>query len=399
MSARTRLRTVAALAACAVVACSAAAFAAARLTLSAPAGAAMVAGVALVFGGAAVALLFGARASELAHTESLTELRELLDVSASESETRRLLLRHVKRRLPAAGAAVLSHIESEGRLEPTFGEQVAETPLRALSVARLGVDACLAMRLSRGHARRASDEAEPALVHCDLCGGLPGDVACEPLRAQGRVLGAVLVTSEKPLGSVQREQLHVAVAQTSPVLALQRAIETAERRAASDPLTSLANRRAADEALIRLSAQTGRTVSSLAAVVVDLDRFREVNDRFGHERGDAALAMIGRVLGAGVRASDFVARYGGEEFLILAPDTDRRGGAELAEKLRRDIEMLALPAIGQLTASFGVAALPEDAVDPHELLRHADRALYAAKALGRNRVQASDPAASAEGAD
>jgi diguanylate cyclase (GGDEF)-like protein len=100
-----------------------------------------------------------------------------------------------------------------------------------------------------------------------------------------------------------------------------------------------------------------------------------------------------------VRASDFVARYGGEEFLILAPDTDRRGGAELAEKLRRDIEMLALPAIGQLTASFGVAALPEDAVDPHELLRHADRALYAAKALGRNRVQASDPAASAEGAD
>jgi diguanylate cyclase (GGDEF)-like protein len=294
---------------------------------------------------------------------------------------------------------VLTHVESEGRLEPTFGEQVAETPLRTLSVGRLGVDACLAMRLSRGHARRSGEGVEPALVRCDLCGELAGDVACEPLRAQSRVLGAVLVSCETPLDAAAREQLHDAVAQTAPILALQRAVESAERRAAADPLTSLANRRAADEALVRLSAQTGRTLSSLAAVLVDLDRFREVNDRFGHERGDAALAMVGRVLAAGVRASDFVARYGGEEFLILAPDTDRRGGAELAEKLRRDIEMLAMPSIGQLTASFGVAALPEDAVDPHELLRHADRALYAAKALGRNRVEASDSAAPAEGAD
>jgi diguanylate cyclase (GGDEF)-like protein len=398
MGARTSLRTVVALVAVAVVACSAAAFAAARVTSSPPAAAGMVAAVALVLGAAAVALLDRARARELAHTASLAQLRELLEVSASEAESRQLLLRHVRRRLPGAGAAVLSHIESEGRLEATFGEKVAETPLRALPVGRLGVDACLAMRLTRGHARRPGDDAEPALVRCDLCGRLAGDVACEPLRAQGRVLGAVLVSSEKPLSATAREQLHDAVHQTAPVFVLQRTVETAERRAASDPLTTLPNRRAADEALVRLSAQTGRTVSSLAAVLVDLDRFREVNDRFGHERGDAALAMIGRVLAAGVRASDFVARYGGEEFLVLAPDTDRGGGAELAEKLRRDIEMLALPSIGQLTASFGVAALPEDTVDPHDLLRRADRALYAAKALGRNRVQSADPTASAEGA-
>src|SRR6202012_4369741 len=124
----------------------------------------------------------------------------------------------------------------------TFGEQVAETPLRTLSVAQLGVDACLAMRLSRGHARRAGDDGEPALVHCDLCGGRGGAVARAALRPQGRLLGAVLVSSEKPLGASGRARLHDAVAQTAPVLGLQRAVETAERRAGSDPLTTLANR-------------------------------------------------------------------------------------------------------------------------------------------------------------
>jgi diguanylate cyclase (GGDEF)-like protein len=397
MGDRSPLYTAAAMAAATVLACAGAAFGAARLTSSAPADAGLVAAAALVLGAATVALLHRARAREQAHVASLAELRELLEVSVSEAESRQLLLRHVQRRLPAAGAALLSHVESEGRLEPAFGEKVAETPLRALPVGRLGVDTCLSMRLRRGYARRSADDAEPALVRCDLCGRLGGDVACEPLRAQGRTLGAVLVASEKPLRPDERAQLHDAVQQAAPVLVLQRSVETAERRAASDPLTSLPNRRAADDALLRLCAHAGRSVSPLSAVLVDLDRFRQVNDRFGHERGDAALSMIGRVLAAGVRASDFVARYGGEEFLVLAPDTDRTGGAELAEKLRRDIEMLALPSIGQLTASFGVAALPEDAVDPHELLRRADRALYAAKALGRNRVEEADPAASAEG--
>jgi diguanylate cyclase (GGDEF)-like protein len=394
---RISTRSAAALAAVAVLASAAAAFAADRLTHSAGAVAGLVAAVALVLCAAAGALIHRAQRRERARAARLVELRDLLEVSGSEAESRQLLLRHVQRLLPTAGSAVLSHLESEGRLEPTFGDKVTETPLRALSVGRLSVDSCLAMRLSRGHARRGGDDTEPELVRCNLCGRLTGDVACEPLRAHGRALGSLLVASEEPLGAADREQLHDAVLQAAPILALQRSVDAAERRAASDPLTTLPNRRAADEALARLSAHAGRTVTSLAAVLVDLDRFRQVNDRFGHERGDAALSMIGRVLAAGVRASDFVARYGGEEFLVLAPDTDRSGAAELAEKLRRDIEMLAMPGVGQITASFGVAALPEDAVDPQLLLRRADRALYSAKALGRNRVQEADPAASAEG--
>ena len=99
---------------------------------------------------------------------------------------------------------------------------------------------------------------------------------------------------------------------------------------------------------------------------------------------------MGRLLTATIRASDFAARFGGEEFLLLLPETDRLGSIELAEKIRKQIERTELVHTGPITASFGVAGLPEDAVDPDELVRKADRALYMAKAQGRNRVESAD---------
>ena len=357
----------------------------------------LVAAVALALACAAVALTRRAQLRERSRTARLAELRELLQVSDSEAESRQLLLRHLQRLLPDAGAAVLTRRESEDRLEPTFGERVATTPLTGLALGQLRSDACLAVRLGRAHERDPGSDATEPLVRCDTCGRLGGDVACEPLQVNGRTLGAVLVARDGALDADRRGQLRESVALAAPILAVQRSLELAERRAASDPLTNLPNRRAADEALTRLSAQAGRTVTPLAAVLVDLDHFKQVNDRHGHAQGDRALSEVARVLAAGVRASDFVARYGGEEFLVLAPDTDRRGAADLAEKLRDAIAHTTLPVIGPMTASIGVAALPEDAVDPGALLRRADRALYAAKALGRNRVQEAEPSVAPEG--
>jgi diguanylate cyclase (GGDEF)-like protein len=137
-------------------------------------------------------------------------------------------------------------------------------------------------------------------------------------------------------------------------------------------------------------AHAGRSLSPLGVVLLDLDRFRVLNDLHGHSHGDKALAAVGRLLSATIRASDFAARFGGEEFLLLLPETDRQGSIELAEKLRRQIERTELVHTGPITASFGVAGLPEDAVDPNELVRKADRALYMAKAQGRNRVEPAD---------
>ena len=140
-----------------------------------------------------------------------------------------------------------------------------------------------------------------------------------------------------------------------------------------------------------MMAHAGRTITPLSAVLLDLDHFKQVNDIHGHDRGDTALAAIGQVLAAGVRASDFASRYGGEEFLLLLPDTDRRGAVEVAEKLRRAIERTELRDVGSITASFGIATLPDDAAEPDQLIRKADRALYAAKARGRNRVEVAAP--------
>jgi diguanylate cyclase (GGDEF)-like protein len=105
---------------------------------------------------------------------------------------------------------------------------------------------------------------------------------------------------------------------------------------------------------------------------------------------------VGSVIATTMRASDFAGRHGGEEFIILLPDTDRGGAGTVAEKLRLSIAALDVPGVSQpITASLGVAALPEDAADPTFLLRAADRALYVAKTQGRNRIAlaAADPVA------
>ena len=152
----------------------------------------------------------------------------------------------------------------------------------------------------------------------------------------------------------------------------------------------MANARAVQDTLKRMVAQASRTGDPLAAVMVDLDHFKQLNDVYGHERGNEALAAVGQLLSAGVRGSDFAGRYGGEEFILLLPDTAREGGIVLAEKLRAAMAAIVLPEVDRaITASFGVASLPEDGLDATHLVRAADRALYQAKADGRDRVVAA----------
>ena len=373
----------AALAAGAALACAAAVLLADRLTADRWLQAAFVAAVALGPGLVAVAVAHVARARQQRRATRLSELAELLQVSASESESRSLLLGYVGRVAPQAGAAVLTRVESEERLEVALGQRVAETPLRGLLVGHARPQACMALRLGRAQVRGAEG---PPLAGCELCGRLPGDSVCEPLMVGHRQLGSLLVASVDSIGPAVRGELHEAVARTAPLLALQRTVAMLDRQAARDPLTGLPNRRAAHEELARLCAQAGRTVTPLAALLVDLDHFGDLNDRLGHERGDDALACVAAALAGGIRASDFVCRHGGQAFVVLAPDTARAGATALAEKLRRDVEQLTPPGVGRVTASFGVASLPEDAADGEGLLRAAERALGMAKALGRNCV-------------
>ncbi len=180
------------------------------------------------------------------------------------------------------------------------------------------------------------------------------------------------------------------------MLANLRNLAIAETRAATDALTGLPNQRACQDTLKRMLAHASRTVTPLSALLLDLDHFKQINDRFGHGAGDDVLAAVGEVLAGCLRSSDFAGRYGGEEFLVLLPDTDSDGALDAAEKLRAAIAKIDVRQVDRaVSASLGVAGYPTDALDSDTLVRMADRALYAAKAAGRNRVELAMPSSAA----
>jgi diguanylate cyclase (GGDEF)-like protein len=170
--------------------------------------------------------------------------------------------------------------------------------------------------------------------------------------------------------------------------------------ARTDPLTELLNRRAFQtmfEWEIARAERSGRPVSLL---IGDLDRFKLVNDRYGHQAGDEALRRSAAVLDRAKRRTDTLARIGGEEFAVIAPDSDSRGAEALGERLRTALHDDFSSEREPLTISFGVSSWERPGDSAEDLMRAADRALYAAKAAGRDRtvVYAEGPETAAAGA-
>lgn len=164
-----------------------------------------------------------------------------------------------------------------------------------------------------------------------------------------------------------------------------------DRMTQEDALTGVANRRAFD---LRLAQQVegARPGSVFAVVILDLDHFKNVNDRYGHPVGDAVLRWLGALLRAAARKSDFVARYGGEEFVAILPGTDEDGAFFIADAFRESLFSLGIVHTGGdkgvVTASVGLATFTERdrGMNATELVRRADEALYKAKGAGRDRV-------------
>jgi diguanylate cyclase (GGDEF)-like protein len=186
---------------------------------------------------------------------------------------------------------------------------------------------------------------------------------------------------------------HSLVAQAAVALDNARLHGIVKRQAVTDELTGLANRRSFRESLDTELLRAERFGSGLALIVADLDDFKDVNDRFGHQAGDEVLRAFSEVLQGRIRGIDLAARLGGEEFAILLPETDALGAEALAENLRMAVAELAV-AVGvdevRITASFGVAAFPESH-SADELMTAADLALYSAKRHGKDRVVTVNP--------
>jgi diguanylate cyclase (GGDEF)-like protein len=197
--------------------------------------------------------------------------------------------------------------------------------------------------------------------------------------------GAVFTTEEEDLLEYLAGQAVVSIENAS-------LHEAVERQAVTDELTGLANVRAFMSIIDREIERSRRFENPLGLVMLDLDDFKSVNDTYGHQQGDEVLAHVAWVLRDVSRELDTVARYGGEELAVVLPQTDTAGGVMLAERMRTAIEDLHVPRVGgkgtiQVTASFGVASVPEHGGDRNELIAAADAALYAAKGAGKNRVE------------
>jgi diguanylate cyclase (GGDEF)-like protein len=317
------------------------------------------------------------------HQDIQSEFVETLQVTSSEEVAHDLLKRQVERSIAGSSVVVLNRNNSDDRLEATT--TLAESSSLRQTLVDAKPRSCMAVLFARPH--QEDPEREP-LSRCEVCGKTGRRTTCEPLLVGGEVIGSVLVEHDAALREHDTAALRESVAQAAPVLANMRNLAVAEFRASTDGLTGLPNKRAVQDSVKRMAAHASRTMAPLSAIVLDLDHFKKINDSFGHGRGDDVLAAVGAVLSDTVRASDFVGRNGGEEFIVLLPDTDADRAAMAAEKIRVAISQITVSGVDRdITASLGIATIPEHAGDGDQLVRSADRALYVAKTNGRNRAE------------
>jgi diguanylate cyclase (GGDEF)-like protein len=202
--------------------------------------------------------------------------------------------------------------------------------------------------------------------------------------------------------SEPKQRLVVTIADhTALALANLRLRESLRRQSTRDQLTGLHNRRYMQEILDRELLRAMRASWSIGVVLLDLDKFKSVNDTYGHDAGDDVLIGISRLLQSRLRAEDIVCRYGGEEFVLVLPQMTLQATMERAEEIRAAVKQVVFHHrdrdIGRVTTSIGVAAFPEHGGTIASLLRSADAALYRAKGKGGDNVELAVPSLPSSG--
>jgi diguanylate cyclase (GGDEF)-like protein len=260
---------------------------------------------------------------------------------------------------------------------------VAQLPADAATLRRVSAGTADGVRVAfvgPGGARPAHGTTAPVARNLGIHAYIPGSIE------QHRKNAAYVRVAEAGLLALLALMLLTLVL-ARPLLRAFRWTEEQASEARIDSLTGLANRRAVEEILAAEISRAQRFGHQLAVVLLDLDRFKQINDSFGHAAGDAMLRAVSRLLTSLARQGDTVARWGGEEFVVVLPETDLVGALRFAERLRRTIEA---HEVGDMrtSASCGVATmLAEDSVE--DLLGAADQALYQAKSNGRNRTESA----------
>ena len=208
-------------------------------------------------------------------------------------------------------------------------------------------------------------------------------IACIPMVVYNDVIGVINVTNKKNGQEFTNQDIEMlkAVADQAAV-----AVNKAQLwdMAVTDSLTGLYVRRFFMVKLQEEIHRAERYGKVISIIMVDLDRFKSINDTYGHDAGDRALETISNFLKKNIRDVDAIARYGGEEFVMMVPDADKDAAFGLAERLREELSKVKLDNMPPITVSLGIATFPTDGTEVEDLIKKADAAMYAAKRAGRN---------------
>ncbi|HSE37975.1 MAG TPA: sensor domain-containing diguanylate cyclase [Blastocatellia bacterium] len=229
----------------------------------------------------------------------------------------------------------------------------------------------------------------PGTDHGEVRPGTPGTLEM-PITYRNTVIGVLSIEDDTPLRNWEDEEILMVKTvsdQLSVGICHARLFRRMQTQAMTDALTGLFNHGAFQDRLGREVKLADRNNWQVSLILLDLDRLKRVNDMHGHRSGDGTICHVASIMRSSVREVDICARYGGEEFVVILPQCGREDAIEVAERLREAIASTPVPNVGQVTASIGVATYPSGAKTKEELVEMADRAMYLAKAAGRNRVR------------
>lgn len=250
---------------------------------------------------------------------------------------------------------------------------------------------CRSFRPGEGIAGRVYLDSQPMIVNnireddlfIESETSFVRSIACIPMVVYDEVIGVINVTNKKKGKEFSNQDIKMlkAIADQAAV-----AVNKAQLwdMAVTDSLTGLYVRRYFMVKLQEEIHRAERYKKVISVIMVDLDRFKNINDTYGHDAGDRALETISQFLRKNIRDVDAIARYGGEEFVMLVPDADKDAAFGLAERLREELAGIELDNLPPITVSLGIATFPTDGTEVEDLIRKADAAMYEAKRAGRN---------------
>ena len=318
--------------------------------------------------------------------EELFAMTDTLQSADSNADAAQVLRATSRKLLPGCGVALYVFNNSRDRLDLIDSWDMPEAYVASDS---LGPSNCWALKRGKDHFNNPQEQSL-------CCSHYIGEVASieVPMMARGQVFG-LLVLGDRggKCSNVEKARRIARALADSTSLALSNISLREQLRTQSlrDPMTGLYNRRYMEDTLDRFLALAQRQRQSTSVLMIDLDNFKTLNDEHGHAKGDAVLKDVAAHVVGALRPSDIVCRYGGEELLVILPDCGIDDAMMRAEQVRARIESLSEQHGCRVTASIGIASIPETAKSSSDLLSASDAALYEAKAMGKNQVHAAPP--------